>query len=590
VASSISVAASTNVTVSVSVPSAGWVDAANCATDTADVTDFDTILTNTKNVTGTNCNIKFGASNATASLRVYQEDAQGAAMWLAGNGSQDNSFDTDGAATTDISGANDIAHSIVQQPDGKLVVAGEATGATLDFAVARYNEDGSLDTSFGGGDGFATIDVIGENEIALGVAIQPDGNIVLAGKALGTSQAAVVRLTPAGVLDTSFSGDGKLNFQMGAGATYLSDVGVQSNGQVLLAGYAVWAGNYDFAVVRLLQNGTFDPSFGGGDGIANADVSIGSEDYARSMEIMPDDRIVLAGQARPGSDQFGVARLLSNGDVDNSFSGDGVVTADFPGGFDSANGVAVQSDDKVIAVGEVLLNSPWWDMALVRYNADGTLDTSFGGTGQITMDATIGVEDKANAVTVQRDGAILVAGSKSGQLIVSRLNETNGSLDSDFGTNGSITVAGNIAYDIIEDAGGRIVGIGQATGATFDFGIVRRGALETSDYVDDGSADWDTAGSLELFGACLLSVADGATAGGSAWTTTGTCAANDSSPWNAIPAASPGAKIAYTAAADAQGGATDPAVNLRFGVRTRLNQEAGTYFAPIVFEAVAPNA
>ena len=118
--------------------------------------------------------------------------------------------------------------------------------------------------------------------------------------------------------------------------------------------------------------------------------------------------------------------------------------------------------------------------------------------------------------------------------------------------------------------------------------------LPVDQFINDGSADWDTAGSLDLFGVCLRDALNGATAGGTAWNkdlnTGADCADGDGDPWYAIPAASPGAQVAYMSTADTQGGATDPEARMRFGFRAQNTQQAGTYVAPIVFETVAPTS
>jgi uncharacterized delta-60 repeat protein len=128
----------------------------------------------------------------------------------------DGSLDTgfgggDGIVTTSISAGDDKAHGLALQADGKIIVVGETSGNGKDFAVLRYNADGSLDTLFGGGDGIVTTDFAGGSfDVAYRVVVQADGRIVVGGASgSGTTDFAVARYLADGSLDTSFSGDGK---------------------------------------------------------------------------------------------------------------------------------------------------------------------------------------------------------------------------------------------------------------------------------------------------------------------------------------------------------------------------------------------
>ena len=215
------------------------------------------------------------------------------------------------------------------QADGKIVVVGAAAG---DFAVARYNSNGSLDTSFSG-DGKQTTDLGGvvTGDGANGVAIQANGKIVAVGVAGATSHASpndfgLVRYNPNGSLDTTFSGDGKQR----------TDFGFES-------------------------------------------------DEARGVAIQGDGKIVaVGGEAVEEFGDFALARYNPNGSLDTSFSGDGKQTTDF-GGFDNANAVALDSDGRIVAAGSASVGTDR-DFALARYNANGSLDTSFSGDGKQTTD------------------------------------------------------------------------------------------------------------------------------------------------------------------------------------------------------------
>ncbi len=233
--------------------------------------------------------------------------------------------------------------SLAIQPNGKIVVAGQAynpnTGNT-DFALARYNSNGSLDNSFDG-DGKLTTDFFGSDDYASSLAIQPNGKIVVAGQTYNpntfNSDFALARYNSNGTLDNSFDGDGKLTGFYLAGNTKFTAIALQTDGKIVVAGqaYNPNTGNYDFALARYNSNGSLDNSFDG-DGKLTTDFN-GYDDYATSLAIQTNGKIVVAGQAHnnnTGYSDFALARYNSNGTLDNSFDGDGKLTTDFVGSDD----------------------------------------------------------------------------------------------------------------------------------------------------------------------------------------------------------------------------------------------------------------
>jgi len=234
-------------------------------------------------------------------------------------GSLDGLFDADGKATTDFGAGDDCASAAIDQPDGKIVVAGYASnGSDDDFAVSRYNADGSLDATFDV-DGKRMTDFGGGMDNGFGVALQPDGSIVVAG---GT------------------------------------DDGVDG----------------DFALVRYAPDGSLDPSFGTG-GKVVTDVQ-GTDDRLADVVIQPDGRILVSGGSSDGTAyDFALARYQADGSLDDSFDHDGLVTTDFGTGENRALGVAIQSDGKIVAAGYFDTGSGQ-DFALARYNTDGSPDAT----------------------------------------------------------------------------------------------------------------------------------------------------------------------------------------------------------------------
>lgn len=379
-------------------------------------------------------------------------------------GSLDPTFDTDGKVTTMV-GQGGGAYSTVIQPDGYIVAAGYANnGANNDFAVARYNPDGSLDPTFGTG-GVAITDVAGGDDQANAAAIQSDGKIVLAGNANTglNSDFAVVRYNADGSLDTTFGTGGKVTTAVGTGSDAAFAVAIQPDGRIVAAGRNTNNSSSDFTLVRYNADGSLDMSFGTGGIVLTPIGPIG--DLIASVAILPDGRIVAAGS---NDGDFALARYNADGTLDTSFDTDGIVTTDILGGADSAGSVAIQPDGRIVAAGSAY-NGSTYEYALVRYNTDGSLDTSFDGDGKVTTVVT-GTFDNAVAVALAPDGKIVAAGnSKLGDHVhnsVVRYNP-NGSLDPSFDADGKVLTpigTDDFAYSVAIQPDGRFV----AAGASFD--------------------------------------------------------------------------------------------------------------------------
>jgi uncharacterized delta-60 repeat protein len=229
-----------------------------------------------------------------------------------------------------------------------------------------------------------------------------------------------------------------------AGNDYANGVAIQSDGKIVAAG---WANQTDFGVIRLNTNGTLDTGFDG-DGIAVTDIN-GSQDQAYDVAFQSDSKIVVAGWRGGGAD-FAVVRYNTNGTLDNTFDGDGKVITDLGTINEEAHAVAIQSDDKIVAVGGIFPFGPSpGDFAAIRYNTNGSLDTTFDGDGKAFVDFGGRADspgETANAVQILSNGRIVLAGQTPDatttslwRFAVARLN-TNGSLDGLFGTGGKSTV------------------------------------------------------------------------------------------------------------------------------------------------------
>lgn len=343
------------------------------------------------------------------------------------DGTLDNTFSTDGKTTTDIL-EDDKAYSIAIQGDGKIVLAGESgNGPDDNFAVVRYNSDGSLDNTFGTG-GIVTTNFGSFSDGANSVAIQGDGKIVLAGWMLNGSywEFALARYNSNGTLDNTFGSGGKVTTSIGTGNDEGHSVAIQSDGKIIVAGFAqdTTGSIQDFAIVRYNSDGSLDNTFGTG-GIVTTDFG-GNGDDGRTVVIQGDGKIVVGGYCFNASIDFAMVRYNSNGTLDNSFDTDGKITTDIGGGgwSDYGYSAVIQGDGKIIMAGFTSINVG--DFALVRYNSDGSMDSTFDTDGIITTDFGISA-DNGYGVALQADGKIVVSGQSIGMFAVARYNNDIGS-------------------------------------------------------------------------------------------------------------------------------------------------------------------
>lgn len=353
----------------------------------------------------------------------------------------------------DISGDSDEGQDVALQPDGKIVMSGSsfnvATGF-FEFAVARFLPDGNLDTSFDG-DGIVTTSFGDTSAVNHAVALQGDGKIIAAG-GVSTTSFALARYLPNGRLDRTFSGDGKLTIDVGG--REVNAIVVQPDGKIVAVGTT--------ALARFRPNGALDTTFGTA-GVVNVDF----EQLAAARQ--PDGKIVTAGHifnASTSQREFALARFLSDGTLDTTFSGDGRVNTDL-GGTGVARAVALQADGKIIAAGNPFsVADGHTNFGLVRYLPDGALDTTFGGDGRVTTD--FGSTSEAFAVILQPDAKIVAAGHAVGVFALARYLP-NGTLDTTFSDDGLVTTSfgaddsSRIRGLVIQPNDGRLVAVGDST-------------------------------------------------------------------------------------------------------------------------------
>ncbi|MFN6994739.1 MAG: DUF4347 domain-containing protein, partial [Aquincola tertiaricarbonis] len=395
---------------------------------------------------------------------------------------QNPQFGTGGKVITTLGAGDHFADANLLQPDGKLLVVG-AYGS-LDGGVVRYNTDGSLDTSFGTGGVVRVTLNDGFGEFT-SVARQADGKIVLAGYAStgGQTGFTVVRLLANGTLDTSFGTGGRVltTFHAADDRAISHGVVIQADGRIVVGGYAGDSGSHDVVAVRYTSTGALDTGFASG---GKFRTSVGTDTVIQAVTLDASGRVLLAGRSSTGAvTHMAVVRLTTAGALDTSFSGDGIAVGTGTRSSGAAYAVTVQSDGKVLLAGDSSSQG-----LLLRYNADGTLDTGFGSGGHTQV--MVGSTTYLAQVRVQADGGIAVSGhASSGKSValVARLL-ANGSIDTGFGSSGpgyttiTYSTGTDRGFALTTQADGKLLVSGSVDGST-RWGTARlttTGALDTS--------------------------------------------------------------------------------------------------------------
>ncbi len=371
---------------------------------------------------------------------------------LDNDGSPDTSFGTDGIASVELP-PNPGLWSVRIQADGKIVAAGSTGG---DFALARFNPDGSLDTTFDG-DGKATTAILNSTDHPYNTVLQPDGKILAAGFALNSASStsgvfALARYNTDGSLDTTFDGDGKVTTPVVNAGSIMLDSSIRSiallaDGKILVAGRTHNGKNFDHVLARYNANGSLDPAFGSG-GFVVAPIPTFNDqvdDLASVVLIRPDGRILTVGDSvfwlgggfapYSGLKDITVRQFNIDGTSDITFVGGGKTDIDVGADRTVGTAVALQPDGKILATASSFtgfFNANQEIRVLARYNPDGSRDTSFNGNGFIRTNVPV------TKLTVSSDGKVAAGGSGS----VFRYN-SDGTLDSSFDGDGQVTGVGS---------------------------------------------------------------------------------------------------------------------------------------------------
>jgi uncharacterized delta-60 repeat protein len=423
----------------------------------------------------------------------------------AADGELDPTFGTSGVAHSGIDDATAGA-TVVVQPDGRILTCGERgflTDPRYDFFISRFLANGTLDTSFGEA-GHVTVDFDFALDYCAAIKVQPDGRIVAAGSRLvmdgfggGVSSMAVLRLDANGNLDPTFGGGtGKQTIVFDTGSSAGTSLAIQHDGKLLIAGEANVSRSpfkTDFAVVRLLPDGSLDAGFGVAGKVTAGFGEDSTYDRASSIALDDQDRILLGGGANLISfSQMGVMRLLPDGQLDTTFGIGGQVLATTDGvAAADANRMIVQHDGAIVLSGQrgiISGSAPQTDIAVVRLLSNGTLDTTFSGDGLALVLVDLGsngnVLASAYDVVEQPDHRLVLAGiartdDDYWKAVAVRL-DSSGAPDPSFGNGGTAIFAFSDAqlFGGVGLSDGRVVAVGSAivygpAGTTADTVVVR---------------------------------------------------------------------------------------------------------------------
>jgi uncharacterized delta-60 repeat protein len=388
----------------------------------------------------------------------------------------DIGFNGNGLATVDFTQADDIAFDVLIQPYNKIVAVGTAAtnASPRNFALTRFNTNGSLDTTFGdSGRVITDFNANAVNEGAFAAVMQPDGKIIAAGYVSrfspGEGYFALARYNPDGSLDATFGSGGMVLSAVFQHINEARAVTVGPDGQIFAVGY-YFTGNQNFQslVARYSTNGALQDTFGDFQGI-----DLGTENILRAVAIQPDGKIVTGGNFRqsfsaPGGADAKLMRFNPDGTLDSSFNATGRVLISSPTIGEAVNAVALLPDGRIVAGGY-----SGQDFLVMRFTANGSFDPTFGGgTGRVTT--PMGSGSQANSIIVKPDGKILVSGSAGVNSGVVYYNP-DGSLDTSFSGDGKLIIPFGAAQGMALDSLGRIVLGGMANNM---FAAVRLYTLE----------------------------------------------------------------------------------------------------------------
>jgi uncharacterized delta-60 repeat protein len=367
---------------------------------------------------------------------------------LAAGETLDPTFGTNGIVVTDLGGSSDTGVNIVLQPDGKIIMSASGSAPNL----VRYNTNGTLDATFGT-NGKVTAAVGGP------VALQTDGKLIMGGGMTGGI--GLARYTSNGTLDTTFGTSGVVSVWENNDSNFrfsLSDLAVQPDGKIVVVGMqeAVGGNHVNCVIARFHGNG--EPEEDSGAFFDEGNFPESERNFCKAVTLQSDGKIVLSGHAEPNFTGMAIilGRLKSGSTTlfDPAFgtNGHGTVVTPIARFTPGRGALAIQADGKIVIAGTTSDNLNE-NLVLARYNSNGTLDTTLGGSGIVITD--LSKNEVGNDLAIQTDGKIIVVGrgysGTSSDFLLVRYN-SNGSFDTTFGDAGKI----------ISDLGGSDSALGMA--------------------------------------------------------------------------------------------------------------------------------
>lgn len=379
--------------------------------------------------------------------------------------SLDSTFGNFGIVKTIINAGNDHCIALAIQANGKIVAVGYTNpGTGKDFMIARYNTNGTLDNSFGT-NGVVVTQISTSDDQASSLKIQSNGKIIVAGYATYNSKKdfVVVRYNTDGTLDNSFGVNGIVRTTMSVYDDYATSVNIQNDGKIVVSGNSYI---YAISIARYETNGILDSAFGINGKVITLFNDIQGNGRANSncSAIQTDGKIIIAGSISAMGQDFMLLRYNTDGEIDSSFGNNGMVRTAFATNYnDWINALVLQPDGKIVCVGNTS-PGPHCYIAIARYNDNGTID----------FQSTNYCFDMGGALSValQNNGKIVTAGfnfSAGPYLSMIRFN-TGGSLDYTFGSGGcGGSTLVNDAYGLAIQSDGKYV----TCGTYYDFSLAR---------------------------------------------------------------------------------------------------------------------
>ncbi|MCF8274610.1 MAG: T9SS type A sorting domain-containing protein [Flavobacteriaceae bacterium] len=407
----------------------------------------------------------------------------------------DSSFDFDGKKIISFAIPNDYGEFVLVQQDSKIIVGGSSSlnGGEASFSLARMNPSGTFDPSFGTA-GKVTTSYGNQGFEAFNGVLQSDGKIVVVGNhytdaSMGFSQVAVVRYNTNGTLDTNFDTDGIVTTQLPtSNEDFGIDVKLQSDGKILVGVQSRINFDRDIVLIRYNTDGSLDNSFGT-NGIARTQLNTTNE-AIYDIALQSDGKIVAVGVISGiSNDDVAVFRYNSDGSLDTTFANNGKFTYDFASSHNYASCIVITSDNKLVIGGwyNNSSSSGGYSPFLMRLTNSGVFDTSFNTTGILVQTSDEMIFD----VVLQSDNKIITIGGLNSSFGVSKFN-VDGSFDSTFGTNGKVETVININYCTAKNGAlqsdGKIVVVGSTYGSPFTkYGVARYtndGTLATNSFLE----------------------------------------------------------------------------------------------------------